>query len=579
MAIEKTIKIKVDSKDAVSSLKKVEKGLDKTGDQAKQTAAEMSTLTGSAGARFSGMIKGIKGVALGFKSLRFAIAASGIGLLLIALVSIKAAFEGSEEGQNKFAKLMGVIGSVTGNFVDLLATLGEKIISIFENPKQAIKDFVKLLKENVINRFNGLLELIPQLAKAVKQLFKGDFSAAAETAGNAVAKVTLGVDNLSGSIRDAAKALKELAKEVADDAASAAAIADKRAKADKIERNLIVQSELAKNKIADLRFKSEQRDKFAASERVEFLKEASKIAEEISAKEIAANKLRLDAKIAENKLNKSNKDDLNEVAQLQARAIQLDTAKLNLQKRLQTSITTFQNEELSGIKAINDAKFKAWESENNLAIKREEQRVKDAEQAIKDRDELQGLLDEEEQEEIAREDRRIQRAFDDAEKEKQLAENVANAKAAIANNTFALISMLAVKGSKLGKAAAAAGALVNTYQGVTAALAAPSTIPEPFGSILKFTNAATVGVMGLKNVKNILSTKDVSPNGGAPSIGGGGSGGGASAPSFNLVAGTGSNQIAESLSNQDQPLKAFVVSSDVSTSQSLDRNIVENSSL
>ena len=187
-----------------------------------------------------GMIKAIKGVALGFKSLRFAIAASGIGLLLIALVSIKAAFEGSEEGQNKFAKLMGVIGSVTGNFVDLLANLGEKIISIFENPKQAINDFVKLLKENVINRFNGLLELIPQLAKAVKQLFKGDFSGAAETAGNAVAKVTLGVDNLSESIRGAAEELKKLAKEVADDAASAAAIADKRARADKIERKLIL---------------------------------------------------------------------------------------------------------------------------------------------------------------------------------------------------------------------------------------------------------------------------------------------------------------------------------------------------
>ena len=61
--------------------------------------------------------------------------------------------------------------------------------------------FVKLLKENIINRFEGLLELVPQLGKAVSQLFKGDFSGAAETAANAVSKVTLGVDNITDQTR------------------------------------------------------------------------------------------------------------------------------------------------------------------------------------------------------------------------------------------------------------------------------------------------------------------------------------------------------------------------------------------
>ena len=105
---------------------------------------------------------------------------------------------------------------------------------------------------------------------------------------------------------------------------------------------------------------------------------------------------------------------------------------------------------------------------------------------------------------------------------------------------------------------------------------AVSVIPDPFGSILKFANAAAVGIAGAINVKKILSTKPVTTS--APSIGGGGSGG-APAPSFNVVAGTGSNQIAQSLANQDTPIKAFVVSSDVSTSQSRDRNIVQNASL
>jgi len=52
-----------------------------------------------------------------------------------------------------------------------------------------------------------------------------------------------------------------------------------------------------------------------------------------------------------------------------------------------------------------------------------------------------------------------------------------------------------------------------------------------------------------------------------------------SAPSFNLVQGTGTNQIAEGLNQQEPIAKAYVVSSDVSTSQELDRKIVEGASL
>ena len=169
-------------------------------------------------------------------------------------------------------------------------------------------------------------------------------------------KLLLGVESITTSISNAKDALSDFTKELADDAKIAADIADQRAKADKIDRKLLVERAEANKKIADLRFKSEQRDKFSASERVAFLKEASIISEEIAAKEISSNKLRLDAKIAENKLNKSDKSDLDEVARLKARSIELDTAKLTLQKRLQTSLTTFQNEEKAGIKKISDDK-------------------------------------------------------------------------------------------------------------------------------------------------------------------------------------------------------------------------------
>jgi len=58
------------------------------------------------------------------------------------------------------------------------------------------------------------------------------------------------------------------------------------------------------------------------------------------------------------------------------------------------------------------------------------------------------------------------------------------------------------------------------------------------------------------------------------------SGGGATPPAFNIVGQGGSCQLAEAIGGQEkEPLKAYVVSQEVTTAQSLDRNIIETTSL
>ena len=154
------------------------------------------------------------------------------------------------------------------------------------------------------------------------------------------------------------------------------------------------------------------------------------------------------------------------------------------------------------------------------------------------------------------------------------AEQVKNAKIAIAGQTLNIIGMLAKEGSDLAKGIAASQATINTFLGVTSALSAPSTIPEPFGTILKFANAAAIGISGAINVQKILATKPVTTS--APS---GGAGGRAPAPpSFNLVQGTASNQINDSLQTQE-PVRAIVVSRDVTSAQEANRNSENNITL
>ena len=348
--ITKILNLIVKTESAEKNVKNLNKDLEKTEGDLSGIENAGDKATGGMISGFKGATSAIGGVIKGFKSMRMAIIATGIGALVLAIVAIGAAFTQSEEGQNKFNKIMGVLGSITGNLLDVLSSLGKSLISAFENPKQAVIDFANLIKENIVNRFEGLMELIPALGKAVSLLFKGEFAEAGKVATNAVGKVALGVENVVEKTQEAINKTKEFVKELEEEGKIAAKIADDRAKADLIDRKNTVARAKANRSNADLRFKAEQREKFSVQERIKFLEEASAIEEEITNKEIESARLRFEAKRAENKLSKSTKDDKNEEAQLEAQLIELETSKLRMQKRLQTSLTTFRNEEKAAAK-------------------------------------------------------------------------------------------------------------------------------------------------------------------------------------------------------------------------------------
>lgn len=121
--------------------------------------------------------------------------------------------------------------------------------------------------------------------------------------------------------------------------------------------------------------------------------------------------------------------------------------------------------------------------------------------------------------------------------------------------------------SAVGKATAIAMALFNTYEGITAAL----KIAPPLGEIY----AATRGLMGFAQVRNIMKIDPNNPK--VPSSGGGASGragGGLQAPEFNLVGASATNQLAMAVgeSGLGQPIRAYVVGKDITNQQEFDNN-------
>lgn len=127
-----------------------------------------------------------------------------------------------------------------------------------------------------------------------------------------------------------------------------------------------------------------------------------------------------------------------------------------------------------------------------------------------------------------------------------------------------------------GKVAAVAAASISTYTAIAGQLAAFSKVPVPGYAIAQ---AVLTGAQGLLQVKKILSVKTPKGGGGgsAPTLP---SGGGAVAPSFNVVGNTGVNALAQTIGTQTQkPLQAFVVAQNVTTAQSLNRNIIQSATL
>lgn len=609
MAIEKKIIIDVDAVKAAGGIDKLTESLKETNKEVKETSASTQQMgntvdkaTGGAVSKFKALKGGLGGVIASFKTLRGAIIATGIGALLIAITSLTQAFTRSEEGQNKFAKILGVIGSVTGNLLDLLADLGEGIISVFEDPKQALINFKNLLVENITNRFKAILDTVGFLGSAIKNVFSGEFKAAlddAKKAGSSFVDSFTGVEN---SIDKATNAVKSFAKEIADDASAAAKIADQRAKAEKLARDLVVERAEAERKIAELREKAVNKDKFTAQERIKFLEEAGRVSDELAAKEIAVSQLRLEAKRTENALTKSNKEDLDEQARLEAEVIQKETQRLNLQKRLSTELLTSRREEAAAQKAIIDAENKR----NEEAATKEQARLDAIDKIRNDfRDKEKQREADEELEKIALEEEKKIAELDklNASEEQKLevlkyyaglrtdVEQKENDKKAEldklrqqqtlgdAANTFGQIAQLAGKDSKIGKALAIASATISGVQGVQNAYSTAQKSPiTTFFPAYPVVQAALAGAVAAKNIAAIKSV-DSSGKGSAsvPTTTGGAA---SQPPSFNVVGATETSQLAEAVGGQtQQPVQAYVVANDVTTAQSLENNIVEGATL
>jgi len=199
MAQEEVIlKLSADVDGAKQDLEQVKDSVEDIGKSSKKTAEA----TG-------GIRNGIKGVGVALK-------AAGIGLALKAFEMLSEVFMQNQKTADFFNTTFEALSIAINDFVNFVFNNFGQVTSffkdIFENPVENIKAFGDAIKENLIERFNSYIEALGFAGTAIKELFAGNFSAAADAAkmaGKELVDVATGVDGSFDKIVETVETVTE----------------------------------------------------------------------------------------------------------------------------------------------------------------------------------------------------------------------------------------------------------------------------------------------------------------------------------------------------------------------------------
>ena len=481
---------------------------------------------------------GLNSLKVSTQSFGAALKATGIGLVVMALAGLAAAFAQNDNAMKKLKPLMdGMQKILQGIFraveplLDAFLDLAMKAlpyvtqgIGLFYSALVGLFTLVKETGGGYIKMMKGIVTLDFDAAKEGFNQIKDGFSKAVKSGEEAYARFQ------SGSKEQTASEKEELAK--------------------RREEQKKHQEELAKKQ-------KEAADK-AAEERKRAAEEARKAEEDRRKSELDLEKKYIDelqglnAKTDQEKLDLQAQKDLEEINRIAKTA----NEKANLMALYNEKYTTLNQELDDKQKAEADKKQADRDAINKANADKKAQEDINREKLVANSkieiqmqalDALNGLIG-------------LAKGFGEKSKDIQRA---------------ALIAESAVGIAKI---------IINTNQANLQALANPAN-EATFGAYGATKIAMNWVTAGISMASTVAATaKGLSALGG----GGGGSAPDApsgttsapAAPSFNVVGNSGVNQVANVMSNQGmQPVQAYVVANNVTTAQGLNRNIVNNATL
>ena len=607
MAIEKNIVIGADLSGLEQKLDELIDALKASQTQADKTADsinEIADTTKDIGKSAEDSQKGIKGLGTGFKGLGVAIKAAGIGILLQAMSILKELFDNNQKTVDFFNTTFNTLQVAFSDFTKWISGSGGSGIvdffkAIFEDPKQALLDFANAFKRNIQERFESYLDTLGYLASAVKKVFSGDFKGALEdvkSAGKESLDVLTGVNNVFDKgkklVTEGAKAISKYVVETVKQGAAMTETNKQAEIAEVLAQGLIEKYDLQAEKLRQVR----DDERFTIEERIKANNDLKEVLEEQENAMLENAQRILDAKARQLTLDENNiefqKEYLaaqNELIGVQAQVAGFRSEQLMNEMALQRELFDLDISKAENAQEVAEIEAEAAiEAETNLkkqltleeelnkklydsrlaSLELQKSQYKEGTQAYQDMVSEINILNAE----------RTAQEGEEAKKRRELEQEVQQSRLQMTGDAIGALNDLAQaflsgneeqakKAFQINKALGISQAVVNTAQAVTAALTAGGN-PVKLATGAQFVEAGIAAATGAAQIATIarqqfqasgsVDTNIQTPT--APST----------SPQFNIVGASGQNAILESL--QANPMRAYVVGSDVTSQQELDRN-------
>jgi hypothetical protein len=334
---------RTDTGEVTRSLDDIVSGLEGVDNKIEETAKGTKKIEG--GLKATG-----KTGSIGFRAIGTAIKATGIGLLVGIVAKLIEKFTENKKVAEALEVVFAGIGAVINTIFELAEPLGEALINAFNNPMEALKNIGKAIKENIINRLEGLLEFIPAVGEAIKLVFQGEWTQAGKVAADAAGKMVLGVENITDKVGEAAEAVGEFASDFVDSTKTAIKSSNDLVKAQQRlrdqQRDLNVEYAEARAEIEQLKQKRDD-ERLSIQERIAAAQEASDKDSEFAQKRMDIANAEVSLIQREIALQGETEERLDRLAEARIAAAEAAESSAAVQTELMTSIAGLQNEELA----------------------------------------------------------------------------------------------------------------------------------------------------------------------------------------------------------------------------------------
>tara|TARA_R100001443_G_scaffold110572_4_gene122629 strand:- start:3229 stop:5142 length:1914 start_codon:yes stop_codon:yes gene_type:complete len=483
-----------------------------------------------------------------FGTIKAGLMSTGIGALLVAFGSLATYFTSTKKGADQLKVAFTAVGATVDVLKDRISTFGGAIVKVFKGDIKGAMQDVKGITKGVVDEIKEEVKIMTQLEKASQRLRDAEieFSIQKAKTRQEIEKARLAAEDESLS---AAVRLENLKKALALEEETTNRELELAEEAVRIQELQMAQSENLvedEKKLADLKVALIEKETASVKMRRRVMTEVNTFEREIQAEKDAR------AKEEQDRIDKQKAEDEKALKE-----------KLDRQKKEADILLALQQE--NSLALIEDLQQRAL-----AELKIEEDKAIAAAELMENAEEVKAAIEEKyarKRTEIAKQfAKESEKADKDAIKWSEMS---AEKRLGIASQTAGNFATILGKETAAGKAMAITQATIDTYKGATAAYASMASIPY-VGPALGGIAAAAAIASGLANVKAIASS----------------GGGGGSAP--NISGGSYSSPDAESqtpapqmmsgafeLSGgmQPEPLKAFVVTDEMTQSQDQLANI------